>query len=265
MGDNISLFFLESCTNPSGQMFDFNIMEQLLYFAPNCLFCVDNTWCTGYGFNPFPLHIDFVVESATKYISAGKCIGGIILGKRSNKVDIIMDDIDEWIRIYGQFVGKDHCHIFRMGIKTMKHRLEYISKKSLKLAKYLENNDNVNRVMFPTLKSHPTFKVSTQFLKLHPGCIWFHVNHDKSNDQIKKLVLKLAASQNDILFETSYGSKYCKIDPWPENKRSNAYDIEQQNIGKKGIWFRLSVGYEFDIKTTILQLEKMLEYFKFQQ
>jgi cystathionine beta-lyase/cystathionine gamma-synthase len=180
-------------------------------FPPDCVICVDNTWCTGYGFNPFTFSkkvsqkhgddtfskkksqkhgddtfskkksqkhgddtfsekksqkhgddtfskkksqkhgVDIILESTTKYISAGKCIGGIILAKRSPLTEELMDDVDQWIRIYGQFVAKDHCVIFREGVKTLKSRLEHISDISLKIAEFLEKDANVSRVMFPTL------------------------------------------------------------------------------------------------------------------
>lgn len=62
-GQNISLFYVESCSNPSGQMFDFTLVDKLKELAPDCFFCVDNTWCTSYGFNPLDYNMDIVLES----------------------------------------------------------------------------------------------------------------------------------------------------------------------------------------------------------
>jgi hypothetical protein len=36
----------------------------------------DNTWLSGALFNPLEHGADLVVESLTKYVSAGRCIGG---------------------------------------------------------------------------------------------------------------------------------------------------------------------------------------------
>ena len=44
---------------------------------------VDNTWLTSSVFNPFDFDIDIVVTSLSKYYSAGSCIGGAIIYKKS--------------------------------------------------------------------------------------------------------------------------------------------------------------------------------------
>lgn len=259
-GIDISLFFVESCTNPSGQMFDFNLIKKLKEYAPSCIFCVDNTWCTGLGFNPFEYDVDVVIESTTKYISGGKCIGGIVLGRKSDSMEVLMDNVDEWIRIFGQFVGKDHCHFYRQGLKTIKTRLEHVSDLAIRVARYLETRTDVNRVMYPTLPSHPTYNLAKKFLKLNPGCICFNLSHNLSNKQILKKVKGLDDNGGKLLkLETSYGSKYCKIDPWPRIKDSNFYDLTEDE-GEKGIWLRLAIGSESEYDETIQKLDNTLIY-----
>lgn len=259
-GENISLFFIESCTNPSGQMFDFELIPKLKEYSPGCIFCVDNTWCTGLGFNPFKYGVDIIVESTTKYISGGKCIGGVILAVKRNgeeNTSGLMDEIDKWIRVFGQFVGKDHCHIFRMGLKTMQERLRKTSELAIRLAIYLENRDDVNRVMYPTLPSHPTYSLAKKVLKLNPGCICFHLQHNLSNKKVLKKI-KSIEGEDLILLETSYGSKYCKLDPWPKTKNSAFY--EPGSEPKKGVWLRLAVGSESEFDSAVEKLDRTLKY-----
>ena len=71
-GSAIRVFHFESCTNPSGKMMDFAVLPRLAALAPNCTMVCDNTWTTAGLFNPFEHGADLVVESCTKYISAGR-------------------------------------------------------------------------------------------------------------------------------------------------------------------------------------------------
>ena len=79
-GPSIRLFHFEACTNPSGQLFDFRLLERLRGHAPDCRFVCDNTWLSAALFDPFRRGVDVVVESLTKYVSGGRCIGGAVLG-----------------------------------------------------------------------------------------------------------------------------------------------------------------------------------------
>lgn len=194
-----------------------------------------------------------------------------------------MDNIDDWIRIYGQFVGKDHCNLYRRGLKTMKERIEKVSSLSIKLANYLENRDDINRVMYPMLPSHPTYDISKNLLRLNPGCIWFHLSHNLSNNKILKKVRSIENKIGMIELETSYGSAYCKICPWPKTKNSDYYEHSQstqstqstqnpqnnnndketqdnRNPGKKGVWLRLAVGYDSNFDETVEQLDTTFQF-----
>ena len=214
-----------------------------------------------------------MLESATKYISAGRCIGGIVIIKHSSITKKVEEDIYEWIRVFGQFVGKDHCQLYLDGLKTMKERLFHISNISIRIATFLEEQPVIDRVMFPTLPSHPTYNLAKEFLKLNPGCIWFHYPFEKANEKnisknkIRKHIEKITQENAGITLETSYGSKYCKIDPWPQFKDRNAFDFVR-NVNKedkdekrnRGVWFRLAIGYESEYDETVLQVKQFIQY-----
>ena len=255
--ENEILLYFESCSNPSGQVPNYDVIKELKNTNPNLTICVDNTWLTGHSFNPLSRDADIVIESMTKYISAGKCIGGFIMGNND-----FMYDVREWIRIFGQYVGKDHCQIFIDGINTMKQRIIESSNITLDVAKYLESNDKVKRVMYPFLDSHPTYKEAVKYLLIPPSCIWFNIKHENKKNSVKYKILK---NNNFIKCETSFGSSYAKIDPWPIFGSPNIYDdhclAEQDNCQKNNnhIWIRLSVGYNSKTDDLIERLEHLIE------
>lgn len=247
--NDLKLFFIESSTNPSGQIFDFDKITELKKLAPNCIFVVDNTWITGCSFNPFDYGADIVVESMTKYISGGECIGGMMIGKKE-----IMDKVLEYVRINGLYIGKDHCQIFLKGLETIKDRISYTSKLANEIANYLEKRKEITRVMYPMLESHPTNNMAKKYLKYGPGVIWFHMA-----SKIKKLsmVHKLLSSNTFLSYETSFGSAHSKIDQWPEIGKSCIYNYNDLSNKTNGIWIRLSIGYKSDMDTIIKGLDEI--------
>jgi len=73
-GSRTVVVFSESCSNPSGRIFAFETMAALKKekeFASKVWFVIDNTWTTAVSVNPLTYGADFVIESTTKYISAG--------------------------------------------------------------------------------------------------------------------------------------------------------------------------------------------------
>lgn len=247
--NDIKLFFIESCTNPSGQLFDFSKLKDLKLLAPNCIVVVDNTWLSGCSFNPFDYDVDCVIESMTKYISGGMCIGGMMIGKKE-----IMDKVITYSKVNGLFVGSDHCKIFLDGLSTIKERIKDVSKLTMDVANYLENKQGVTRVMYPLLKSHPTYELACKYLKFGPGIIWFHVP-----SKIKKIsmVHPLLSNNKYLPYETSYGSAHSKIDQWPHLGKAFLYDHNNLKNDIHGIWIRLSIGYESNINTVTRGLEEM--------
>lgn len=78
--NKIDLFLFEACSNPSGLFFNFNILKK---FPSHTKVVCDNTWLSPALFNPIKQGADVIVESMTKYISGGTCIGGLIIGKKN--------------------------------------------------------------------------------------------------------------------------------------------------------------------------------------
>eukprot|EP00435_Cladocopium_sp_Y103_P046154 s125_g13.t1 len=121
----------------------------------------DNTWLSGALFNPLEHGADLVVESLTKYISAGRCIGGAVLG-----VNSLMAPILSWIKAFGMFVAADHCELFLDSLRSLHARMQATSQAAQMMAKHLEAHPAVNRVMYPLLPSHPTSSIASRALSL---------------------------------------------------------------------------------------------------
>ncbi|MCB1687937.1 MAG: aminotransferase class I/II-fold pyridoxal phosphate-dependent enzyme, partial [Halioglobus sp.] len=75
-----AMLFLETPSNPLCEIVDLAAMSKLSR-ENNCLFVVDNSFCTPALQLPLPLGADIVLYSATKYLDGqGRCMGGAVLG-----------------------------------------------------------------------------------------------------------------------------------------------------------------------------------------
>lgn len=240
--ENISLFFLESCSNPSGQILNMSLLSRLKQLQPNCCICFDNTWCTVFGFNPFQFpEVDIVVESMTKYISGGQCIGGMSIASKQWHDQLLL-----YSKMSGIFVGSDHCQIFSRGIETLEKRNKIVSERAQRFVQHLISNPHVNSVVHPSLISHPLYATFVQYFNLSPGVFRFHITPTIRNFEKVKEILAL---EKWFPYQTSFGSPNNKIDSFPK-------------WAKKGIWLRFAIGSseDQDEKETMKRLDEMIEY-----
>ena len=112
---------------------------------------IDNTWATAIFFNPFDFGVDIVVEAVTKYISGhSDVMMGVVLGNGSN-----LTELQRWNKNSGNYVSPDDIYMALRGLRTLPLRLKKTSENSFKIAKFLEQKQDVKRVIHPALKQHP--------------------------------------------------------------------------------------------------------------
>jgi O-acetylhomoserine/O-acetylserine sulfhydrylase len=137
---------------------------------------------------------DIVVHSATKWIGGhGTTIGGVIVdsgkfdwGKHAKRFPQMNDPSEGYhgLKFYETFgaityIIRARVEIQRdlgaalnpfaaqqliLGIETLSLRCERHAYNSLKLAKWLESNENVSWVSYPGLESHPSHELAKKYL-----------------------------------------------------------------------------------------------------
>lgn len=241
-GNKIKLFFMESCSNPSGFLFDWSLVSQMKKHSPHCLICVDNTWLTPIIFNPLLHGADLVVDSMTKYISASKRIGGCIITNQP-----IYNDLD----IQGRIMGLNYCSTT---CTKVLEELESIEER-------MKATSTITEQVLAHMRTLPKSKVTRvhhpgPINGLYAGVISFHVE-----SKIKKglkVILNGALPDPRFKFETSYGACYSKIDSFPRTGCSNDRDFVKQADKVRGVWLRLSIGYESDPNIVIAGIDTLL-------
>lgn len=255
-----NILFIESCSNPSGHIFDFRIIPELRRMSKELLVIVDNTWLTHVVFNPFLFDVDIVVMSLTKYYSGGAVIAGASLfrGQHSDLQQSVRSML-RWVHISGH-----DCTVITKNMTTMQNRLESSSLLCLQLLDVLCNmqqcracteiGQQFTHCTHPSLEHHPSYDLAKLFFNrsgisqsqtLYPSCFTIYVS-DISMSKLRKVL-----SQNSELdFITSFGCPMSRIDPYPQRC---ALDEGRKDV----IRLRIAVGYRDDCDRVINGLQQI--------
>jgi O-succinylhomoserine sulfhydrylase len=145
------LLYCETPSNPLMEIIDLAALAALGR-AHGALTVVDNCFCTPVLQRPLDFGIDVVIHSATKFIDGqGRVLGGAVLGRR----EFIRDALLPVLRSAGPSISPFNAWVLLKGIETLGVRLRAQSAAALDLARWLEQQPQVARVLFPGLESHP--------------------------------------------------------------------------------------------------------------
>jgi cystathionine beta-lyase len=111
---------------------------------------MDNTWASPLGFRPLEHGVDFSVEAATKLFGGHSdlLMGSIAMNDRAH-----YEVLRETQSILGQQVSPDDCFLVLRGLETLKIRLDAQSAATLEIARWLQAQPQVDRLLFPALES----------------------------------------------------------------------------------------------------------------
>jgi cystathionine beta-lyase len=112
---------------------------------------LDNTWATPLFFRPFDHGVDVSIQSATKYIvgHADAMLGAIVSNERAAK------HVERTTGLIGSCPGSEETYLGLRGMRTLDVRLQRHYASALEIARWLEKQKGVARVIHPALESHP--------------------------------------------------------------------------------------------------------------
>lgn len=153
------LILIETPSNPQMKVTD---IEQVVKVArkkqkgngadQRILVAVDNTIQTPVFQRPLELGADISITSLTKYMNGHN---DVIMGSITTNDDEIEKRLRNLQETLGVIPSPLDCNLVERGLKTLPLRLEQIEKSALKIAKQLEQNQQVEKVLHPGLGSHP--------------------------------------------------------------------------------------------------------------
>ncbi len=149
---NTKMIWVETPTNPLLKLVD---LEAVAAFARanNLTSVVDNTFATPWIQRPLDYGFDVVIHSATKYLNGhSDIIGGIAVAGANAE---IRDKLGFLQNATGGIQGPFDSFLAHRGVKTLGLRMQRHSENALAVAKFLEEHEAIERVIYPGLPSHP--------------------------------------------------------------------------------------------------------------
>jgi len=172
---NTKMFWIETPTNPLLKLVDIAAIAQMKTSGQTVI--VDNTFASPYFQSPLALGADVVVHSTTKYIGGhSDVIGGAAL--TNNK------DLHESIKFHqnavGGVPGPMDAWLTMRGAKTLAIRMREHESNAKVIAAFLEGRDDVARVFYPGLTSHPQHELAKKQMRGFGGMVSFTLRGPES-------------------------------------------------------------------------------------
>ena len=151
MRPNTRLLFAETPTNPLTDLCDIAALADLAHGA-GALLAVDNCFATPVLQRPLQLGADIVVHSGTKFLDGQ---GRVMAGALCASQQLIDDVFNPVLRAAGMVLSPFNAWVVLKGLETLHLRVKAQCAQALELARWLEQQPQVERVFYPGLASHP--------------------------------------------------------------------------------------------------------------
>jgi len=263
--------YVESISNPNGALVDIEALAELAhkYGIP---LVVDNTFATPYLFNPIKYGADVVVYSGTKALNGhGNVIAGLVLesgvfhwdnGKfpqfqekhytqrddKGNPRSFVEKFPDfpftarirlDYLNYLGAAIGPFDAYLLLLGIETLSERIQKQVSNTKKVIAYLEKNEHVEWIKYPSLETSPYFELSKKYFPLGTGSVFsfgFLGSIEKSKAFIQALKI--------FSYHANVGDARSLIINSPKTTHSELTPEEQNHADIEPNLIRISIGLE---------------------
>ena len=175
---NTRFVYGETPSNPSLSIMDIEGVAGIAHAAGLPLI-VDSTVATPALTRPLNLGADIVVHSTTKSMtSSGFAIGGAVIARHGITTDVgpeaMRDNFAMYVKLlpfrdHGPGISPFNALMTISDLRTLRHRMDFVSSSSMKVARYLESHDSVDRVAYPGLESMPGHEIAARNMWLVDG------------------------------------------------------------------------------------------------
>ena len=245
--DNTKAIYIETPTNPMMNVIDIRRLSEITKERGIWLI-VDNTFLSPYFQNPLDLGADIVVHSGTKYLGGhNDTLSGFLVTSDTN----IAEKLRFVIKTTGAGLAPFDSWLILRGIKTLGIRMEKAQENAFEIVHWLEQQEEVERVLYPGLTTHPGYEVMKKQSRGFGAMITFEVVSKEFAQSILKNVRL-------IQFAESLGGVETLI-TYPITQTHA--DVPKELLEKNGIndrVLRLSVGIEAG-KDLILEFERVFK------
>lgn len=240
---NTKLIHFETPSNPLLTITDLKAVANLAK-SKHIITTIDNTFASPVNQNPIDFGIDIVIHSATKYLGGHSdiCAGAVASSKKH------IDTIGSLARDLGGSLSDFTVWMLERSMKTLAIRVKAQNKNAKKMAEFLDAHQDIKRVHYPGLKSHPQHDLAKSQMKGFGGMFSFELVDQLDGLQFQKELKLIKASMSLAGVESTTLSPHL----------TSHVLLSQEERNKAGIGdnlIRFSVGIESvkDLKRDIEQ------------
>jgi len=237
---------METPTNPLLKVSDIAALSAIAK-AKGIMLMVDNTFMTPYWQNPLELGADIVYHSATKYLGGhSDVVAGLVVAKDAK----VGEELHFLQNAIGGILGPQDSWLLLRGMKTLGVRMEEHEQNARTLANWLAERNDIKRVIYPGLPSHPNHELAKKQARGFGGMISFDVGSAERADEVlakvKYFTLAESLGAVESLISVPARMTHASI---PAERRAQ--------LGITDGLIRISVGIE-DVQDLIDDLEQAL-------
>ncbi|HEY5262676.1 MAG TPA: cystathionine gamma-synthase [Acidimicrobiales bacterium] len=165
--DGTKLVWNETPSNPWLRISDIAALADVSH-RHGARLVVDNTFATPYLQTPLALGADVVMHSTTKYLGGhSDAIGGMLITNDS--------ELNARLKFFqyavGAIPGPLDCYLIMRGVRTLAVRMDRHQENAAKVAEMLLGHDQIERVWYPGLETHPNHKVALDQMRGFGGMV----------------------------------------------------------------------------------------------
>jgi cystathionine beta-lyase/cystathionine gamma-synthase len=166
VGPRTKVVWFESPINPTLRCLDITRLAGACR-AAGVLSVIDNTFATPYNQQPLALGVDLVMHSVTKYLNGHSDVtAGAVMGSRS-----LLERLVPARKLLGAMLDPMAASLVGRGVKTLDVRMERHNANAMGLARSLEGDTRLSRVLYPGLASHPDHAIAAAQMRGFGGMV----------------------------------------------------------------------------------------------
>ncbi len=173
--ENTRFIYGEVPSNPSQAFFDIEKVAKIAH-KYNLPLIVDSTVATPALLRPLQHGADIVIQSVSKSLfTSGFGIAGAIIAKKNLTCNIDNDFMKENFCLYlkalpnrdnGPNISPMNAALAINDIRTIRTRMDVMSRSTMKVAEYLSNHKHIEGVDYLGLKDHPLHELASKYMFL---------------------------------------------------------------------------------------------------
>jgi cystathionine beta-lyase len=229
---NTKVIHIETPSNPLLTITDLRGVAALAK-SKGILTTIDNTFASPINQNPIDFGIDVVMHSATKYLGGhSDILAGVVASSQEN-----MEKIWHVAKNMGGSLSDFMVWMLERSIKTLAVRVKAQNRNAKRLAKFLEQHEDVKRVHYPGLKSHPQYELAKSQMRGFGGMLSFELNEGLDALQFQKELQLIKPAMSLAGVESTMVSPYL-------TSHASLAQKERDDLGISNGLIRFSVGIE---------------------